>query len=118
MTLDFTKPPFQTERGEPVHFIGMTSSGKVTVWEYKDGAVFLRNADGRVYGDRPDGEDVINAPPPKVKETLWAVIYPPVTGLVYRGYLYSTPDQARANDTPGVIAAVPVEVEYTPKEPK
>lgn len=115
MTLDLTRPPFQTRGGMPMHFVGQTKDGR-TVWEHEDGAVFLRNADGRVYGDRPSDADIINGPTPKVKETLWANIYPPY-GSAPRGFLYSTLELAKAKSVVRVIDTVPVEVEYTPKEP-
>lgn len=114
MTLDITKPPFQTERGQRVYFVGYTSDGR-TVWEDDNRWISTRRADGRLLDDRPNSDDVINAPPPKVKETLWANIYPP-DGVACRGFLYSTPELAKANAAPAMIGTVPVEIEYTPKE--
>lgn len=112
MTLDITKPPFQTERGQRVYFVGYTSDGR-TVWEHADaGTVSIRNADGRRFAEHPSGDDVINAPPTKGKETLWANIYPP-DGRAPRGFLYSTLELAKANAAASVIDNVPVEVEYT-----
>lgn len=119
MSLDLSKPPFQTVRGQRVYFVGHTSDGR-TVWEDDNRWISTRRADGRLLDDRPNGDDVINAPPPKVKETLWANIAPEVSPYVqgFRGFLYVDETTARRNASGTyTLDTVPVEVEYT-KEPK
>lgn len=115
MPLDLSKPPFMTERGGPMHFVGYTKDGR-TVWEDDEHWISTRRADGRLHDGGPDGDDVINAPPPKVKETLWANIYPSGNGM-FRGYIYSTLEAAKSRADFDAIDTVQIEVEYTPKRP-
>lgn len=115
--LDLSKPPFMTLDRTPMHFVGFGGGGE-TIWQYPDGEVVRRSANGwvdmcEVYKSRGD---IINAPPPKVKETVWANIYPSGNGM-FRGYIYSTLEAAKSRADFDAIDTVPVEIEYTPKEP-
>lgn len=109
MALDLTKPPFQTERGEPMHFVGHTKDGR-TVWEDKEGWVSSRRADGRLHDGGPDGDDVINAPPQP--RTAYVTVYADGSHARVIGLVYPSRELAEryASADKRVVRIVPIEL--------
>lgn len=111
MTLDLSKPPFMTRERTPMHFVGFGGGGE-TIWQYPDGEVVRRSANGwvdmcEVYKSLGD---IINAP--HQPRTAYVTVYADgaharVIGLVYPSKelaeLYAKADKR-------VVRIVPIEL--------